>query len=130
MRPIYMIHKKQYEKLTNNLTDFDFLWFRYNDKSIPVVIVSVTPGKQSDQLELTIEPIYPTETNFPAKITIQPGLYDFDLYPIKNPVEICTLLNHYLRTKLTEDATDERESALLRGFIKGTIHMQRDLITK
>lgn len=130
MRPIYMIHKKQYEKLTNNLTDFDFLWFRYNDKSIPVVIVSVAPGKQSDQLELMIEPIYQTETHFPAKITIQPGLYDFDLYPIKNPVEICTLLNHYLRTKLTEDATDEREYALLRGFIKGTIHMQRDLITK
>lgn len=130
MRPIYMIHKKQYEKLTNNLTDFDFLWFRYNDKSIPVVIVSVTPGKQSDQLELMIEPIYQTETHFPAKITIQPGLYDFDLYPIKNPVEICTLLNHYLRTKLTENVTDERESALLRGFIKGTIHMQRDLITK
>lgn len=109
------VSEKTFKGLDKGTQSFEFMTITHNKKDIAVVVIDVKDHSQ-DELELTIEPIYQVEPDFPKQVVISSALYDWTMDPLTNPIEINKLLSYFLRTQIKSSHNKKRENALFAGF--------------
>lgn len=124
----YTISEFHFNQLANGTQRFNFIrlcsenllkYGRYDDGlTVPVVIKQISKGDDSDTLKLSVEPIYPVDSEFPKEFLIKGVLYDWEIDPEYQQEQIIQWLVPYLKLSLLSTTPGSRDRALLMGYIR------------